>query len=169
MSDNTFPTLQALADEEKSLVFKSFTAESAWTLGCILREMALPSTKPVAIRIIHANGQILFSTFTRTGTVTDSETWLARKAASVFRWGISSLHLGSKLRAAGHKGALVSEVMVADDEKYACHGGGFPIKVDGVEGVVAVVIVSGLAQLEDHMIVVDGIKKYLKEVENKAL
>ena len=59
--------------------------------------------------------------------------------------------------------------MVIDDSKYACHGGGFPIKVEGVEGVVAVAVISGLAQTEDHAIVVEGIKKYLREVEKREI
>ena len=31
---------------------------------------------------------------------------------------------------------------------YAIHGGGVPVRVKGVEGVVAVIVVSGLAQHE---------------------
>lgn len=131
--------------------------------------MALEHIKPVAIRITHANGQVLFSTYTRPGTNADSESWIARKTATVFRWGTSTLHLGTKLRTAGHKGDRVSEAMVVDDAKYACHGGGYPIKVQGVEGVVAAVVISGLAQTDDHAIVVEGIKRYLREVEMKEI
>jgi uncharacterized protein (UPF0303 family) len=42
--------------------------------------------------------------------------------------------------------------------KYAIHGGGVPVRVKGVEGVIAVVVVSGLKQEEDHMIVVEGLE-----------
>jgi uncharacterized protein (UPF0303 family) len=42
---------------------------------------------------------------------------------------------------------------------YAIHGGGVPIRVRGVEGIVAVVVVSGLKQEEDHMVVVEALKK----------
>lgn len=79
------------------------------------------------------------------------------------------MHIGTKLRANGHKGSRVSETMVADDKDYACHGGGYPIKVKGVEGVIAVAIISGLAETDDHQIVVEGIRKYLKEVENQEV
>ena len=41
---------------------------------------------------------------------------------------------------------------------YAIHGGGVPVRVKGVEGVIAVVVVSGLKQEEDHMIVVEGLQ-----------
>ncbi len=42
--------------------------------------------------------------------------------------------------------------------EYAIHGGGVPIRVAGVEGIVAVVVVSGLKQEEDHGVVADVIR-----------
>lgn len=49
--------------------------------------------------------------------------------------------------------------------QYAIHGGGVPIKVRGVEGVVGVVVVSGLKQHEDHAVVVEGISKIIRQLE----
>lgn len=43
--------------------------------------------------------------------------------------------------------------------EYAIHGGGVPIRVTGVEGVVAVVVVSGLKQDQDHGVIVEVIQK----------
>lgn len=43
--------------------------------------------------------------------------------------------------------------------EYAIHGGGVPIGVEGVEGTVAVVVVSGLKQWDDHGVIVDVIKE----------
>lgn len=48
---------------------------------------------------------------------------------------------------------------------YAIHGGGVPVYVRGVEGLVAVVVVSGLKQDMDHMIVVEGLLGLLQEKE----
>lgn len=50
---------------------------------------------------------------------------------------------------------------MSDPSIYAVHGGGFPVKVKGVEGVVGVIVVSGLAQEDDHCVIVDGIQEYL--------
>lgn len=44
---------------------------------------------------------------------------------------------------------------------YAIHGGGVPIFVKGIEGPVAVVVVSGLKQDQDHQVVVECILEYL--------
>jgi len=43
--------------------------------------------------------------------------------------------------------------------KFAIHGGGVPIRVEGVEGVVAVVVVSGLKQSEDHGVIWDAVRE----------
>lgn len=51
---------------------------------------------------------------------------------------------------------------------YAIHGGGVPVYVRGVEGLVAVVVVSGLKQDMDHMIVVEGLLGLLQEKEEGA-
>jgi len=51
---------------------------------------------------------------------------------------------------------------------YAIHGGGFPIKVTGVEGVVAVVVVSGLKQEEDHQVIVDVMSEFLQALKLKV-
>ena len=42
---------------------------------------------------------------------------------------------------------------------YAIHGGAVPIRVQEVEGAVAICIVSGLKQQDDHQIVIDGLKE----------
>jgi uncharacterized protein (UPF0303 family) len=49
---------------------------------------------------------------------------------------------------------------VEKSSEYAIHGGGVPIQVHGIEGVVAVVCVSGLTQEEDHGVIVDVIREH---------
>ena len=48
--------------------------------------------------------------------------------------------------------------------QYAIHGGGIPIRVKGVEGIVAVIVVSGLAQHEDHQIIVEALEEFLASI-----
>lgn len=49
---------------------------------------------------------------------------------------------------------------VPDD--YAIHGGGFPIRVAGVDQVVGVIVVSGLKQEHDHQVIVELVQEFLK-------
>ena len=45
--------------------------------------------------------------------------------------------------------------------EYAIHGGGVPVRVKGVEGVVGVIVVSGLKQEEDHMVVIEALEEFI--------
>lgn len=49
--------------------------------------------------------------------------------------------------------------------QYAIHGGGVPVRVRGVEGIVGVVVVSGLKQHEDHAVVVEGMLEIINQLE----
>ena len=74
------------------------------------------------------------------------------------RFGVSSWGLHCKYN--GDEPKFAAKFGMGPDQysKYAIHGGGVPIRVKGVEGVVAVVVVSGLAQHEDHGVIVDVIR-----------
>ena len=52
---------------------------------------------------------------------------------------------------------------------YAIHGGGVPIRVERVEGVVAVLVVSGLKQEEDHMVAMEAIEDCIQEMRVNVL
>lgn len=110
------------------------------------------------ISISLANGQVLFQT--TTGAVTpDNEIWVARKRKTVTRFGVSSWQFHVKFDSDEDRFAAKYGMSKEQASGYAIHGGGVPIRVEGVEGVVAVVIVSGLAQAEDHGVIVDVIKE----------
>ena len=51
--------------------------------------------------------------------------------------------------------------------EYAIHGGGVPVRVRGYDGVVAVVVVSGLKQEQDHMVVIEGIEECILKIEEE--
>ncbi|KAF8073430.1 hypothetical protein FPV67DRAFT_1666198 [Lyophyllum atratum] len=157
------PLLDEITFQQDTLIFPHFTALDAFELGIHLRSTILgahPST-PVSIRISLPTLQVLFATLTCGPGIPDTESWLTRKTNTVLRYGCSSLYLGEKLRAKGGKGDRVSEMAPVDDGEYACHGGAFPVRVRGVEGVVAVVAVSGLPQVEDHKVVVEGFEWFM--------
>lgn len=55
---------------------------------------------------------------------------------------------------------------VADD--YAIHGGGFPVRVDSVEGVIGVIVVSGLKQEDDHQVIVEVVNEFIRSIPRQA-
>lgn len=154
--------LDGISAVESTLVFPSFTAETAWELGNALRTRLLDFPAPAVVNITLANSdQLLFHAVTRSGTQPDNDLWVARKRRTVLRWGNSSWYMHNKF--AGNEGTFTARYMLGETAgRYAIHGGGFPVRVKGVEGVVGVIVVSGLKQEWDHQVIVETVEKHLK-------
>ena len=119
------------------------------------RERGLPVT--ISVR---RNGQRLFHA-ALPGTSADNDAWIERKSRVVDRYGQSSLRVGTRFRA---KGGSFEQDSRLDLDRYAAHGGVFPVIVRDV-GVVGTVGVSGLPQLEDHAFVVEQLELFLADHE----
>lgn len=150
------PTLDELAQQERDLVFEHFDEHDAWALGRRLREAAAERELPVAIDI-RRNGHQLFHA-ALPGSAPDNDAWIERKARVVTRYGKSSLRVGEEAR---QKGTTFEDSSRLDPDEYAAHGGAFPIRLAGT-GVVGVVTVSGLPQLEDHAFVTETLAAFLQ-------
>ena len=158
--------LEEIKAEELSLQFQSFTADTAWTLGLIIRDsLRADHSTPTVINIALANSQqILFHACSRPGTTSDNDIWVTRKRRTVLRFGCSSYYMHHKFQ--GDEKAFADKYALGSTAgEYAIHGGGVPIRVRGVEGIVAIVTVSGLSQEQDHMAVVSGIKDCMAKSE----
>ncbi|KAJ7104510.1 hypothetical protein B0H15DRAFT_810366 [Mycena belliarum] len=151
-----------IAAVEEALVFPTFTAETAWELGNALRSRLLDFPAPAVVNISLANNnQLLFHTATRSGTQSDNDFWVARKRRTVLRWGYSSWYMHNKME--GDEDIFAAKYVLGETAgQYAIHGGGFPVRVKGVEGVVGVIVVSGLRQEWDHQVIVETVEKFLK-------
>ncbi|KAE9380389.1 hypothetical protein N431DRAFT_432666 [Stipitochalara longipes BDJ] len=151
--------LESISRIDASLVFEHFTTNDAWELGSALRNRLLPIPTPVVIDISLANqNQILFHTCTHSGVMPDNDSWVSRKRKTVLRWGCSTWYMHCKF--GGDEIAFREKYGLGNSAgDYAIHGGGIPIRVTGVEGVVAVVVVSGLKQDEDHGVIVEVIRE----------
>ncbi|KAK3689167.1 hypothetical protein B0T22DRAFT_427351 [Podospora appendiculata] len=156
--------LAAIKDEGDSFVFSSFTAEDAWHLGSLLRNRLAPlaqhNNTPALISVSLANSnQVVFQCVTGPGTTPDNETWVQRKRNSVLRFGCSTWYLHCKYNGDEEAFRLKFGMGAEQASQFAIHGGAIPIRVTGVEGIVAVVVVSGLKQHEDHGVIVEVVKE----------
>ncbi len=149
------PTLSELAAEEAELQLPSFTNDDAWALGSRLVATARAQGAPVAIDVSR-NGHQLFHAALR-GATPDNDSWIERKSRVVHRFGHSSLYVR---QASLEKGTTFEAQFGLDPQRYAAHGGAFPVIVRDV-GPVGVVVVSGLPQLEDHRMVVAALRAQL--------
>ena len=97
--------------------------------------------------------------FAMPGTCADNDAWIERKIRVVRRFGSSSYLVGQKFR---DQGSSFEEKSRLDPDRFAAHGGAFPVLVAGV-GLVGTVAVSGLPQLQDHLLVVEALEAVLAE------
>ena len=95
----------------------------------------------------------------RPGVSPDNDEWVKRKVRLVYRFAHSSFYMGQLLKSMGKS---IEEAFLLPESEYAPHGGCFPILIKET-GVVGTITVSGLAQEEDHRLVVEAIREYLAQ------
>ena len=152
--------ITALEQQEQELAFDAFDHADAWRLGSRITAIAQEAGHKVGIDI-RRPGLILFRA-ALPGITPDQDVWISRKAAVVLRMENSSALVDARLSAAGVDPTAVGW-LGAD---YAVTGGSFPIRVRGV-GVVAAATASGLSSMEDHDLILAGIRAHLAEEAGK--
>jgi uncharacterized protein (UPF0303 family) len=140
-----------LEAEAATLVLPAFDETTALRLGRILVDLALAENLPVVIDIRTANRTLFHAGLP--GSAPLNDLWALRKSNTALMLQAASLLVGARNRAKGQ--TLERDALPA--AQYADNGGAVPIVVAGA-GLVAVATVSGLPQVEDHKLVVRGIK-----------
>jgi uncharacterized protein (UPF0303 family) len=153
MSDEPY-TLAQLAAEEEELQFSGFTNDDAWELGSALVAAGREQGLPIAVDISRNRHQLFHASLP--GTAPDNDSWIQRKTRVVDRFGHSSLYVR---QASIERGTTFEAEFGLDQERYAAHGGAFPIIVRSV-GPVGAVVVSGLPQVADHRLVVAALRAH---------
>lgn len=141
-----------LEAEASALVLNKFTESDALRLGQILTEMALAEALPVVIDIRTPDRTLFHAALP--GSAPLNDLWARRKSNVTLAFQMASLLVGMQHRAKGE--TLAKHGLDATD--HADHGGAVPIRVAGV-GMVAVATVSGLPQVEDHKLVLRGLRQ----------
>ncbi|CAE6502401.1 unnamed protein product [Rhizoctonia solani] len=183
--------VQEVFEQETTLRFPSFTSNDAFNIGGIIRAKFLakhlPSSAFKAGSVISsiasttssdedqppewANRGIVISISTFTGhtlfactvgaeseVTPDNWVWVEGKRNIVRRFNHSSYYMGRKLAAAGK----TQESANLPFPEYATHGGAFPVWLQNApSSPVAVIVVSGLPQRDDHMIIIETLKEYI--------
>ena len=154
-ADDTAVLLARLLDDEARLRFDRFTNDDALALGLALVDAARSEGAGVTIDV-RRGAQQLFHVALE-GTSADNDQWVIRKARVVERFGHSSYYMGRSVAAFGR---TLAEAYLVDEREFGAFGGAFPIIVRDV-GPVGVVTVSGLAQGDDHRLVVETLARVL--------
>lgn len=147
--------LERIRQEQKNLVFGSFDEQTAWETGSRLRQIALEKGYPVAVSITQ-NRRRLFAC-AMAGTMPINDEWVRRKENTVYKFFKSSYEMSLYMKL---KGDEIGHRYGLDDGRYAASGGSVPICVRGA-GIVGTATVSGLAENEDHALVVSVLREMI--------
>jgi uncharacterized protein (UPF0303 family) len=145
-----FPSSETLDAEAASLILPRFAEAEALALGQILTDLGAGLT--IVINIRTPDRTLFHAALPGSGPINDR--WIQRKSATALLFQEASLAVGVRTRAKGE--SLAKFGLPVED--YAEQGGAVPIRVAGA-GVVAVVTVSGLAQVDDHNLAVAALRQ----------
>jgi uncharacterized protein (UPF0303 family) len=148
--------IERVARQEERLRFRSFDANTAWTLGSRIRAVAVSRDLSVAIDI-QVNGHLLFFA-AMPGTTPDNIDWIRRKRNVVQHFHRSSYAIGLQMR---KQQTTLTEQIGVDARDYAPHGGCFPIKLQDT-GCIGTITVSGLPQRADHELIIEVLAEFLE-------
>jgi uncharacterized protein (UPF0303 family) len=144
-----------LEKEEASLNLAEFGAHEAIELGMIALDLALSLRRPIAVEVRIRDWTVFHASLP--GSSPENDWWIGRKARVVLKTGHSTMY----------ERVLAEETGVdwfakhgVSEEEYAIHGGGLPINVKG-KGLVGVLLISGLPQVQDHLLGVQILTEYL--------
>ena len=148
-------TSAGLKAEEEALVLPAFDVAAALEIGQIAYEIATNRGINPAIEV--RIGEWIVFHASLPGTSSENDWWMARKARVVLLTGHSSMH--ERVLAEEQNIDWFAKHSV-EEEQYAIHGGGLPINVAG-KGLSGILLISGLPQIQDHLLGVDALKEYL--------
>ena len=148
-------TSDGLALEAKALVLASLSQAEALEIGTIAQAIGLDRKLPVAIEVRMKEWTIFHVSLP--GSDTECDSWIARKARVVNATGNSTMYERVLAEEQGIDWYAVKEL---SEETHAIHGGGLALNVVGL-GLTGILLISGLPQVDDHLLGVEIITEYL--------
>ena len=144
-----------LLKEEQTLILPSLSISDAIEIGEIALSLGKERTLPVAVEVRIGEWTVFHASLP--GSKPENDWWIARKARVVMLKGHSTMY--ERVNAEEREVDWHQENGVID-ETHAIHGGGLPLIVDG-DGVKGVLVISGLPQVQDHLLGVEVLTEFL--------
>jgi uncharacterized protein (UPF0303 family) len=132
----------------------SFTEQQALDLGGAVVARARARGLPITVEV-HRGDRVAFRA-ALPGSEQAQDGWIERKARVVRHEGHSTMYERVRYEA---RGTTFEQATGLPETDYAAHGGGFPIAVVG-EGLVGVLLISGLPQVQDHALAVECLEEF---------
>ena len=148
-------TAAALLAEQQLLSIATLSNMEAIEIGQIATAIGIEEKLPIAIQV-RLDDWIIYHT-SLPGSSTENDWWLARKARVVRLKQHSTLF---EQISAKERGMDWHEENNLLDETHAIHGGGLPL-ISKDKGFVGCLLISGLPQIEDHLLGVRVLTEFL--------
>ena len=148
-------TAANLLKEEVVLTLPSLTNLDAVEIGQIATKLVIDRKHPIAVEVRVGDWIVYHASLP--GSTPENDWWIGRKARVVKLKQHSTMYervLAEELGIDWHKENNVL------DETHAIHGGGFPL-ITKEDGCVGVLIISGLPQVDDHLLGVEVLTEFL--------
>jgi uncharacterized protein (UPF0303 family) len=144
-----------LLDQEKQLKAKKLDLLDLIDMGQIALEIGLARKLPIAVEVRMGNWIVYHASLP--GSTSENQSWLDRKARVVLLKHHSSLYERVSAEERGVDWHKENNLL---DETHAIHGGGLPLITRDKE-FVGVLLISGLPQLDDHLLGVEVLTEFL--------
>jgi uncharacterized protein (UPF0303 family) len=148
-------TLDRLAQELEDLQLSTFDYDFAWKLGCAMQAKAAARSLPAAITVAHGS-DVVFALLMPRATL-DNTDWAARKRSVAHRFHRSSLAMRLEAEQGGYD---FNRRFRLPETEFVASGGGFPLMLRGGT-LIGSVGVSGLPDVEDHLLVINALRELL--------
>ena len=148
-------TSSGLLQEELLLMLPTFDVADALEIGEIAKSFGSQRGLPIAVEVRIGDWIIYHASLP--GSKSENQWWIDRKARVVLLKHHSTIY---ERVSAEERGADWHQENNLLDETHAIHGGGLPL-ITKNEGFVGVLLVSGLPQVEDHLLGVEVLTEFL--------
>ena len=141
--------------EEQILTLPSLDLVGALEIGEIAKSLGMARNLPIATEV--RLGDWIVYHVSLPGSQPENDWWISRKARTVMLKQHSTMHERVN---AEERGVDWYEENNLLDETHAIHGGGLPL-ITKNEGFVGTLLISGLPQVEDHLVGVEVLTEFL--------
>ena len=153
MTTGGFSSKQLL-DEEQILKLPSLTNNDAIEIGQIAVTLGSQRNLPIAIEVRISDWIVFHASLE--GSKPENDWWINRKVAVVMLNQHSTMF---ERVSAEERGVDWHQENGVTDETHAIHGGALPLITE--EGFKGIFIISGLSQVEDHLLAVEVLTEFL--------
>ncbi len=148
-------TSSQLLVEEQILTLPSLSTAEALEVGEIAKSLGVSRNLPIAVEV--RAGDWFIYHVSLPGSEPENDWWMSRKARTVMLKHHSTMYERVRAEERGVDWYKENNLL---EETHAIHGGGLPL-ITKNEGFVGVLLISGLPQVEDHLLGVEVLTEFL--------